>query len=67
VRIPVAEADVWLRTLTSLRLAVAVRMGISDADSADELADLPEDDPRTFMASIYDWLGFAEETLISAL
>jgi len=67
VKIPVAEADVWLRTLTSLRLAVAVRLGISDADSADELADLPEDDPRAFMASIYDWLGFAEETLISAL
>ena len=46
---------------------MAVRLGISDADSADELADLPEDDPRAFMASIYDWLGFAEETLISAL
>jgi hypothetical protein len=67
VKIPVAEADVWLRTLTSLRLAVAVRLGISDAVSADELADLPDDAPRAFMASIYDWLGFAEETLISAL
>lgn len=67
VRIPVDEADVWLRTLTSLRLAVAVRLGIDDAESADELSDLPDDDPRAFMASIYDWLGFAEETLISAL
>ncbi len=67
VRIPVEEVDVWLRTLTSLRLAVAVRLGISDPDSADELAGLPDDDPRAFMASIYDWLGFAEETLITAL
>jgi hypothetical protein len=67
VRIPVEEADAWLRTLTSLRLAVAIRLGITDAESADELADLPEDDPRAFMASVYDWLGFAEETLISAL
>jgi hypothetical protein len=67
LRIPVEEADAWLRTLTSLRLAVAVRLGITDADSADELSDLPDDDPRAFMASVYDWLGFAEETLISAL
>jgi hypothetical protein len=67
VRIPLDEADAWLRTLTSLRLAVAIRIGITDAEAADELADLPEDDPRAFMASVYDWLGFAEETLVSAL
>jgi hypothetical protein len=67
VRIGVEEADAWLRTLTSLRLAVAVRLGITDAEAADELADLPDDDPRAFMVSVYDWLGFAEETLISAL
>ena len=31
------------------------------------LAELPDDDPRSFMVSVYDWLGFAQETLISAL
>jgi hypothetical protein len=67
VRIPVAEADEWLRTLTSLRLAVATRLGIEDADSADELSELPDDDPRAFLLNIYDWLGFAQETLVSAL
>ena len=67
VRIVADDADAWLRTLTSLRLAVAIRLGISDSDDADELRRLPEEDPRAFMASIYDWLGFAEETLISAL
>jgi Domain of unknown function (DUF2017) len=67
VRIPVDQADVWLRTLTSLRLAVAIRLGVTDTDTAEELADLPEDDPRAFMASVYEWLGFAEETLVSAL
>ena len=55
------------QTLTSVRLAVATRLGISDAETADELAGLPEDDPRTFMVSVYDWLGFAQETMISAL
>ena len=67
IRIPADEVDVWLRTLTSVRLAVATRLGITDAESAEALADLPETDPRAFMMSVYDWLGFAEETLISAL
>ncbi len=67
VRIPAAEVDQWLRTLTSVRLAVATRLGITDAEAADRLAELGEDDPRAFMMSVYDWLGFAEETLISAL
>jgi Domain of unknown function (DUF2017) len=67
LRIPAEEVESWLRTLTSVRLAVATRLGIRDADAADELAALPDDDPRSFMVSVYDWLGFAQETLISAL
>jgi hypothetical protein len=67
VRIPAEEVDQWLRTLTSVRLAVATRLGITDNESAEELSQLPETDPRAFMLSVYDWLGFAEETLISAL
>ncbi len=59
--------EAWLRTLTSVRLAVATRLGITDAETADELADLPEDDPRSFLVSVYDWLGFAQETMINAL
>lgn len=67
VHIPTTEADLWLRTLTSVRLAVAIRLGITDTESAERLGELPESDPRAFMLSVYDWLGFAEETLISAL
>lgn len=67
LRIPSEEVDAWLRTLTSVRLAVATRLGITDADAAEQLAELPDDDPRAFMLSVYDWLGFAEETLITAL
>lgn len=67
LRIPADEVDPWLRTLTSVRLAVATRLQITDADAAEELAQLPESDPRTYLLSVYDWLGFAEETLISAL
>ena len=61
------RSQAWLRTLTSVRIAVATRLGITDAESAEELSDLPDDDPRAFMVSVYDWLGFAQETLISAL
>ena len=67
LRIPAGEADPWLRTLTSVRLAVAARLDITDAESAERLNELPDDDPRNFMVSVYDWLGFAQETLISSL
>jgi hypothetical protein len=67
LRIPPDEVDAWLRTLTSVRLAVATRLGITDAESADALAQLPDEDPRTFMVSVYDWLGFAQDTLLSAI
>jgi hypothetical protein len=67
LRIPRDEVEAWLKTLTSVRLAVATRLGISDAQAADELNALPEDDPRSFMVSVYDWLGFAQETMINAL
>ena len=67
LRIPAADAGPWLRTLTSVRLAVATRLGITDAESAEELSRLSEEDPRSFMVSVYDWLGFAQETLVSSL
>ena len=67
LRIPVEDADVWLRTLNSLRLAVAIRLGITDSSVAEELSMIGDDDPRAFMASVYDWLSFAQETLINAL
>ena len=59
--------EAWLRTLTSVRLAVATRLGITDAETAERLAELPDDDPRSFLASVYDWLGFAQETMVNAL
>jgi hypothetical protein len=67
LRIDPADAEAWLRTLTGVRLAVATRLGITDANSAEELAELPDEDPRSYMMSVYDWLGFAQETLIATL
>lgn len=67
LRIPAEEAGAWLRTLTSVRLAVAGRLGINDNDDAEAMAAIPDDDPRAFLVSVYDWLGFAQETLVMAL
>ena len=67
LKIPRDEVEAWLRTLTSVRLAVATRLGITDAETAERLAELPDDDPRSFLASVYDWLGFAQETMVNAL
>lgn len=61
------HTDAWLKTLTNLRLSVATRLGITDSEAAAELAQVADDDPRAFMYSIYEWLGFAQETLLSAL
>ena len=67
LKIPRDEVEAWLRTLTSVRLAVATRLGITDTETAERLADLPEEDPRSFLVSVYDWLGFAQETMVNAL
>ncbi len=67
LRVPPEEVDAWLRTLTSVRLALATRLGITDAEAADRLSELSAEDPRTFLVSVYDWLGFAEETMITAM
>lgn len=67
LRVDPADAEPWLRTLTGVRLAVATRLGITDADSAEELGELPDEDPRSHMMSVYEWLGFAQETLLATL
>ncbi|MGI3780012.1 MAG: DUF2017 domain-containing protein [Janthinobacterium lividum] len=67
LRVRPDHVEAWLRTLTSVRIAVATRLGITDAESADELAQLDESDPRSYMISVYDWLGFAQETMVGAL
>jgi hypothetical protein len=67
LRVQPDRVEAWLRTLTSIRLAVATRLGVTDAESADLVAQLDGSDPRSYMVSVYDWLGFAQETMVGAL
>ena len=62
-----AEAvQAWLRTLTDVRLSLAVRLGIeSDEDAM--LLHQSDDEAVTAMTELYDWLGYVQETLVTAL
>jgi hypothetical protein len=62
-----AEAvQAWLRTLTDVRLSLAVRLGIETDEDA-MLLHQSEDEAVLAMAELYDWLGYVQETLVAAL
>ena len=67
VEVRVIEIDAWLKALTALRLSLAVRLGIERAQDADELDQLSEDDPRSYVYRVYEWLGYLSEGLLSQL
>lgn len=56
----------WLRGLTDVRIALAVRLGIED-ESDHEIIAHSSDDAIAAMAEVYDWLGYVQETLVAAL
>jgi Domain of unknown function (DUF2017) len=61
-----ARAEVWLRCLNDVRLALATRLGVEEGDE-DYWEALPDDDPRAYMHDVYDWLGYVQETLVHAV
>ncbi|MGN6721749.1 MAG: DUF2017 domain-containing protein [Marmoricola sp.] len=66
VELDESTAWVWLRAFTDMRLAIASRLGIDSDPDAEELAFLGEDDPRSQVFEIYQWVGFLQETLVDA-
>jgi len=66
LRLTPDEAQAWLGALNDLRLALGVRLDVTeDADLA--FAEFPDDDPRKPMWQVYLWLGWLQETLVGAL
>jgi hypothetical protein len=61
-----AEASTWMRSFTDVRLALATRLGVEEGDEDYWLA-LPDDDPRTHVHDIYEWVGYLQETLVQSL
>ena len=60
-----ASAWIWLRAFTDMRLAIATRLGI-ESDDDEAWPDLSDDDPRAQVFEIYHWLGYLQESLVSA-
>jgi Domain of unknown function (DUF2017) len=59
-------AEVWMRSFTDLRLALATRLGVEEGDEG-YWHSLPEDDPRSQAHEIYEWVGYLQESLVQAL
>ena len=60
------QAAAWMRSFTDVRLALATRLGVEEGDD-DYWMSLPDDDPRTHVHDIYEWVGYLQETLVQAL
>jgi hypothetical protein len=56
------QAQTWLRTLNDIRLALGVRLGITE-----EMDRVRPDDPRYGVLAVYDWLSGMQESLVHAL
>lgn len=66
VELDPAAVQAWLRSLTDVRLSLAVRLGIEDEEDAERVAQ-SEDEAVAAMSDIYDWLGWVQESLVAAL
>ena len=66
VRLTEADARAWLRALNDVRLALGVRLGVTD--DFDELPGGSDaDDPRSTFVWVYHWLAYLQESLVDAL
>lgn len=60
------NANAWLGALNDIRLALGVRLKVEN-NSHEELELLAPDDPLRGVYAVYTWLGWLQETLLSAL
>ena len=60
-------AQAWLRVLNRLRLVLAVRLGIENANDHEDLARIDADDPRTGPFLLFEWVGYLLGDLLNAL
>lgn len=62
--IPDEEVDAWLTLLTDLRLAIGTRLGVTEEDMAEDVA---ADSPDAQAYAVMHWLGWLQESLLTAL
>ena len=66
VELTEGEAVGWMKSFTDVRLALATRLGVEEGDE-EYWYSLPDDDPRTHVHDIYEWVGYLQETLVQSL
>jgi|KBSSwiStaDraftv2_1062776.scaffolds.fasta_scaffold743774_3 hypothetical protein len=71
IRLVDEQADLWLRALTDVRLALGTRLGVQDeTDIEAELDDAVgrnPTSPRVGQLSVYAYLTYLQESLVGAL
>jgi hypothetical protein len=60
------QAVAWLKALNDVRLALGVRLGVTE-DFEDQWGELKPDDPQWAAFEVYAWLGAVQESLVQAL
>lgn len=60
------NANAWLGAINDMRLALGVRLNVQE-NTSDVLELLSPDDPLRGVYAVYTWLGWLQESLLSAL
>jgi hypothetical protein len=60
------NANAWLGAINDIRLALGVRLKV-ESNSNEHLEILAPDDPLRGVYAVYTWLGWLQESLLSAL
>ena len=60
------DAQIWLAAINDLRIALSVRLEITE-DSFEKFELLSEQDPQKPVYAVYFWLGWLQENLLGLL
>jgi Domain of unknown function (DUF2017) len=66
VKLSREQAQSWLRALNDVRLALGVRLGVTE-EFEEQWQELDPLDPRSAAFEVYAWLGGVQESLVQAL
>jgi hypothetical protein len=66
IRLTEADARAWLRALNDVRLALGVRLGVTD-EFDEQSSEIDSADPRSAYVWVYHWLAYLQESLVEAL
>ena len=66
IRLTAEQALSWLKALNDVRLALGVRLGVTE-EFEEQWSRLKPDDPQWTAYEVYAWLGAVQESLVQAM